>query len=265
MLNPNSLGAVLEVRHNLGSANFASQKAHDIGTGEVDHGVPNQTAIDGSQRRGALEDDVGGPFVLVDRPVVSQWECFEYLAVDRIKHANEPIEYRRPGRAQLLIHQFLRFWKVLDPGKTVVQAEVFNAGFIHLPRQPFAPVEADLDVEGEPGLNAGVHPAELRIDEIVVKIQAPPRPQFDVQFFRFGVALHLKAHTGLDARKNSDQAAGDTVLGRDLLGSSFLISPAGVQIDDGPLLSMGRLAGSCPELLTDTVNVTTEVFEHDLV
>jgi hypothetical protein len=43
---------------------------------------------------------------------------------------------------------------VFHPGKGVVAPHVVQLGLIHLPGEPLAAVETDVDAEGEPGLDA---------------------------------------------------------------------------------------------------------------
>ena len=50
--------------------------------------------------------------------------------------------------------------------------QVIQTGSLHLSRQPFPSVEANLDGEREPGLNAGIEKAENGMDLVVVEEQA---------------------------------------------------------------------------------------------
>jgi hypothetical protein len=42
---------------------------------------------------------------------------------------------------------------VFYPDEAVALLHVLEAFFIHLPGQPFPPVQSDLDIEGKPGLD----------------------------------------------------------------------------------------------------------------
>ena len=42
---------------------------------------------------------------------------------------------------------------VFYPDEAVALLHVLEAFPVHLPRQPFPPVQADLDIEGKPGLD----------------------------------------------------------------------------------------------------------------
>jgi hypothetical protein len=50
--------------------------------------------------------------------------------------------------------------------------QVLQTGGLHLPRQPFPSVEADLNGEREPSLDAGIEKAEDRMDLVVIEEQA---------------------------------------------------------------------------------------------
>src|SRR5919204_4740273 len=163
--------------------------------------------------------------------------------MDWIEHLSEPIECAAPGGAQLLVHQFLCFLKIPDPGKTVFQTMISNARSIHLSGEPLASVEADLDVEGEPGLNPGIHEAELRIYEVVVQEEAFPLAKPEIQLFGFGIRADLVTHAGLDASKDSDEAFADTILRCDPFRHCLLVCLTGAQVVDRPFLSQGCLTG----------------------
>ena len=47
--------------------------------------------------------------------------------------------------------------------------QVIETDGLHLPRQPFPSVHADLDGEREPGLNASIEEAEDRMDLVVIE------------------------------------------------------------------------------------------------
>src|SRR3990172_11715183 len=140
-----------------------------------------------------------------------------------------------------------------------------KADQVHLPGQPFASVEADLDIEGKPSLNTGIHETELGIDEVVVEEHASPGAKQEIQFFSFGVARDLVAHAGFNTGDHRDQAVGDTVLCGNLLNQRLLVRIAGAQVDDWAFLSEGCLAGSLFELLGNSLDVMAKIFEQNLL
>ena len=68
-----------------------------------------------------------------------------------VELASDAVEQLRPSSFELMIHQALSFRPVGDPGETVVMLQVIETSGLHLSRQPFSPVEADLNGEGKPG------------------------------------------------------------------------------------------------------------------
>jgi len=50
--------------------------------------------------------------------------------------------------------------------------QVIETGGLHLSRQPFPSIDADLDGEREPGLNASIEEAEDRMNLVVIEEQA---------------------------------------------------------------------------------------------
>jgi hypothetical protein len=72
----------------------------------------------------------------------------------------------------LFTHQPLCADPILDPDKAVVLFLEADALLPHLARQPFPPVEADLNRKGKPCLNARIHPPQFRMLPVWVHEQA---------------------------------------------------------------------------------------------
>src|SRR2546422_744873 len=95
------------------------------------------------------------------------------VAVDAvIELASDAVEQLGPFRFELTIHQALSLGPVGNVREAVIMLQVLQAGGLHLSRQPFPSVEADLNGEREPSLNAGIEKAEDRMDLVVVEEQA---------------------------------------------------------------------------------------------
>ena len=124
------------------------------------------------QPRDLAEHDVGGPFALVGGPVVLHREAGKHRGMLRVQAARDAVQQCRPVGAHLAVHHSLGPVRVLQPGEAVVPPLVAQPGGIHAACQPLPAVQADLDAEREPGLDARVHEAEARMDLIVVEIQA---------------------------------------------------------------------------------------------
>src|SRR4029077_19673073 len=124
-----------------------------------------------------VENHIESPLVLVSRPVIGDGVFTEDLAMNGVELASDAVEQLGPFSFELTIHQALSFRPVGNPGKTVVLLQVIETGGFHLSRQPFPSVEADLNGEREPSLDAGIEKAEDRMDLIVVEEQAFTRAQ----------------------------------------------------------------------------------------
>src|SRR5215213_11781494 len=89
-----------------------------------------------------------------------------------VERAGDAVERSRPVGLELLIHQPLRKLRVAEPGEAVVYAlEVVLPSAQQLPRQPLPPIDANLDVEREPRLDASVHEPEEWIKPVVVEMK----------------------------------------------------------------------------------------------
>src|SRR6266576_5931779 len=119
-----------------------------------------------------VENHIESPLVLVNRPVIGDGVFTEDLAMKRVELASDAVEQLGPFNFELTIHQALSFGPVGDPGKTVVLLQVIETSGLHLSRQPFPSVEADLNGEREPSLDAGIEKAEDRMDLVVIEEQA---------------------------------------------------------------------------------------------
>ena len=161
----------------------------------------------------------------------------------------------------MLVAQALCLLRILEVGEGVVAAPVAQPGLVHLPGQPFAAVEADVDAEGEPGLHAGVHEAEDRVQVVVVQVQAGPRPVAQFQAAGGAVALDAEGHTRFDRLEDADQSPGDAVALRDLPGDLLLAELAGVEVTDLATQFLGVAERGADELVGRLLAEGAEVLE----
>src|SRR5206468_1279139 len=139
------------------------------------------------------------------------------------------------------VHPALGEGGVAETGEAVVVAEeVVAALLLELARQPLAPVEADLDVEGEPGLEAGAHEAEDRVSPVLVDVQALARPQAEPPLGAVLGAVVLEAHAGLDDGERADEAPLDRVLLEQAPCEVLLARRGELQVAHGAV-ELGRL------------------------
>lgn len=141
MLEAHAFETLLAIGHQIGvkvggdlpvGPELATQEAENVGTG-IEGGVADQTVIDAEQSGAIAEQDVGGPFGLLGRPIVLRRELREDLLVQRIERGDQVAEDGRPVGLPLLIGELLGLIEVLQPGEAVVLTAVGEAGLVHLP------------------------------------------------------------------------------------------------------------------------------------
>ena len=128
----------------------------------------------------------------------------------------------------------------------VVTREIGVPAPLELARQPLAAIEADLHVEGEPGLQPGAHEPEDRVEEVLVDVQALARTQAQPALARVGRAMVLEAHAGLDGPEGTDQPLLDRMLREQFARQVLLVDRSGLQVANGPLLPRRRRAATPP-------------------
>src|SRR6476646_1336835 len=101
-----------------------------------------------------------------------------------VEGSGDGVERSRPVGTALIVHQALREFGVPEPCEAVVCAlEVVLALAQQLTSKPLAPVDTDLNVEGEPSLDAGVHEAEAWIEPVVVEMKTLAGMESESAFF----------------------------------------------------------------------------------
>src|SRR5260370_17765267 len=110
-----------------------------------------------------------GPLVLVNGPIVGEGVLAKDLGMNGIELASDAVEQLGPFNFELTIHQALSFGPVGNVREAVIMLQVLQTGGLHLSRQPFPSVEADLNGEREPSLDAGIEKSEHGIDLVVVE------------------------------------------------------------------------------------------------
>ena len=143
---------------------------------------------------------------LVRDPVVVHRRPPKDLVVQWVDGAGDASQRLRPVGLELLVHQPLGEVDVLDPREAIVDALEVAAASGELPGQPLAAVEADLDVEREPGLQPDVHEAEDGVQEVLVEVPALGPAQPEPALVLVLGAVVLEAHAGLDRLERAHQA-----------------------------------------------------------
>ena len=96
-------------------------------------------------------------------PVVLHRHPAQVLGVQRMDLVLQGVQLARPVGLQLLVQELLRPRPIPHPEKLVVVADVAQLLPVHLASQPFPTIDANLHLEGKPGLQADVQPAKGRM------------------------------------------------------------------------------------------------------
>jgi len=128
------------------------------------------------QFRPGSEHDVGGHLGLVEDPVVAVEAGPDDGGQQRVDPPGERVENPRPRPMGELVAERLGPGQILHPHQRVVVTAIPNPGPVELAGQPFPAVDVDLDLIGQPRLDADMHEPELGVDQIQVVVHAFPFP-----------------------------------------------------------------------------------------
>src|SRR4029453_3291660 len=151
---------------------------------------------------------------------------FEDTFMKRIQLPSKTVQEFGPVHLYLPVHQLLGLYVVLDPYKTVPLLSVLQPFFVHLSRQPFPAVYADLNTEGEPRLNPRVHPSHHRMDLILIHDPTRSFPAHDMRAAVFMCGTHLRRSDG------THQSSTDLSFPGHLTGQLVLVHRGGTLEND---------------------------------
>jgi hypothetical protein len=139
-----------------------------------------------------------------------------------------------------------------DRGVGIAEAE-------SLLRQPFPAIQPDPDLEGEPSLHPRIHPAEFRMDHVVIQhVTRTFTPhQEGVAVFKGGVQFR--------AADGAHQAFLNPPLTRHLAGHLVLVHLRGGQVKHGQVLATKRLRRGLLDPLAHRFDVLEIVLKQDVV
>src|SRR5690242_11007751 len=110
----------------------------------------------------------------------------------------------------------------------------WRASHSRLLTQPFPALDVDLDRIGRPALHTDMHPAEVRIDQIPVEMQALARTAHHLQAPGFAVAGHRERAARLQGREHADETFRHSILRSDPARQRLLGTARGVSADPYP-------------------------------
>ena len=134
------------------------------------------------------------------------------------------------NRAGETVGQALGLGGVVELGEGVVLLHEAQFLLHHLLGQPFVAVDVDLDRERQPGLQADVDQAELRIEEVIVEHALLPGSADELG--PFGAGHECEGRAGFLGAEDADESLGDALVADEVLGPLVLAELAGA-IDVG--------------------------------
>ena len=195
-----------------GCGQLLAEKTQDVRTAKRRHRVMNEQRVKPCQIVRLAKRNICGPFALVNGPVIVQRKLTKDLFVKRVEPTSDPIQQLRPVGLQLGVHQPLPLLPIGDPREAIVLLLILHSCLIHLPRQPFPPVHANLNRKGKPRSNARIHPSENRVIPILIHVQTFARALHQVQLLGLPIAINVESPARFHACQGAHWSLGDLVL-----------------------------------------------------
>src|SRR6059058_4889496 len=153
---------------------------------------------------------------------------------------------------------------ILNPKEFVLAAFILEVFPVELPSQPLASIDADLNLEGEPRLQAHIHPAEQRVNEVVIQLRAftavaayLPEP--------LGVFLFRECPARFDTLQHAHQPFFHLTLARKFPRRFLLGYLAGIQVAETLQFSGPRNQRRRQELRRYSGSVRLEITTQDMI
>ena len=163
----------------------------------------------------------------------------------------------------MAVHEGLGLLDILKPRETVLFSHVGETGLVHQSGQPFSAVETNLNVEREPRLDAAVHEAEERMDEVVIEVEAFSEAGDKSKLLFVAPARDIERVAGLNTGNHADEAPVHPILERRFTGHSFFADSAGLKIDNLPRVLRSYACRSLFQLSAHPLHVLAELLEED--
>jgi hypothetical protein len=189
---------------------------------------------------------MGGGIHLHNAPMIAILE----LPDGRTVTASVGIEYSVNASDIDDVGQLLRFLKVFDAHKTVVEHSRIDAFAGQLSRQLVVAVEIELETKRRPRRDSEITQAKLGINEIEVVMQAFAAVVFEECFVCCLVMPGLIARTGLHGREYMHKAGMRTALNDDVLYTLLLAKVLLADEVDGKAILCGNRFGILPYLFS---------------
>jgi len=238
MFDSGALPPLLEISAGLageGAVKFTAKESHDVLGPDANSGMLLQILVQPTQGGAVDKEDVGGEFGLVGHPIVLiPLEDISHQGVDSSGIA---VKDFRPFLLRELVGNGLRPLAILNADKGVFHFLILHPSAVELAREPFVPVEVDLDGKRHPGRDANMHEAQRRVHEIEVQSQTPGSTGDEV-----GLVVSVaqgEAFVFFTDGKHAYQSFRDAIALCYLVGKYFLTNIAG-EVDIGSVELVGK-------------------------
>ena len=212
VLDPHSFGTVTDVRAGLAiepGVGAPAQKLHHIVATELAQRVLHELWINARQACRITEQDIGGVLAFTHAPVIAKEIELPGQWIDAPgQRAKKP----RPFAVLQLLHHLLRPRQIVNPREAVVPLLKPDPRSGHLPRQPLAAIDADLNVKRKPALKSNVHQSKVTIHVVEVEKQALAILPDELELCFLALSLDAKALADLHTPQHADQPIADPVL-----------------------------------------------------
>lgn len=170
-----------------------------------------------------VEHDIGGVFRLVNGPVIAH--VFEQVLEEGIHAPGQGVQTSGPGPMDELIGQVLSPWQIVELDKRVFKLLKPDMVTDHLTGQPGMAVNRDLNVHGEPGLDADMDQSEFGVLVVIVNAAAKAMVGFDGRAVKCPSDAERRAEFLFD--KDTNQPLANVIALSDGLGLRVFISRFG--------------------------------------
>ena len=224
----------------------------------------NETGIKPGQTLRLLENDIGGIFGVGGAPIIFEIERAVDRTMQRMNLIHQLAQFLGPVGLELLIQQVLGAPQIGHPQKGVLLLLIRETRLIQLFGQPMSAVEANIDLEGKPGLQTQVHEAELGMLEIEIKMAALARLNLYFKVFGLGVSDDLKGHARFDAIENGNEPLSDLIPAGDFSGQILLAGLAGRDEEKGPSGFLRQGPGFVFDGFGGALDQLAEIFDQNV-
>src|SRR5207247_1065972 len=153
----------------------------------------------------------------------------------------------------------------LDVEDTVVDLREAAAVPTQLLRQPLAPIDTDLEREGQPRLHEDMHQAEIMVPVVEIQMRAPTFAGDQLQAPRLSIPAHPKRPAPFHALKDRNQPVAHAIARQNLAGAILFADLPRREILEGSAELLGHRASMRQQLGRQPLGKRAEVRQQDVL